>query len=398
MKRLLQYASLSCTVYLGSVFALGEGGPKIQLTSLVGKSDVIVVGTLAGMTDPIGHTRLVVAPVRVLKGSVSASTNIVVERQSINQVCPDVGPAKPVTGVWFLKSTPDASYALLRESSASPCFPELTLFEVPDSPNDPSTGDLHPSSTVDEVALELAEEVWQTNGDAPRAFVEDNFFLHGASLSTQFGIYKKWETSKADRVRMLGLVGLISIGDVEAILSLANGRQDYRQIALPIQGRRNGEPYQIHMSILGFDTYEGAVAQALGTVRSPSSQTIRALGTVARAADLSVEIRRSAAQPLRLAHTLEAATELAPLLNSEEAPLRAEALVGISQYADALTQSATPSPLVGQSAVVTINSAANATSDLRKHFLVGPAQLDSETEGEYLQFWSEWSKAHLPAH
>jgi len=368
-----------------------QGRAPLRLQSLVDESQLIVIGTLTPPAPSALDEGVGITPLRALKGSLPASSMITLEVPTADSSCPGGYPPQPMAAIWFLNPGEGGSYVPVRDSLDQPCVYESTLFEMQADTAQALPDSNRGQSAIDNVAQAIAAEATQTSGDSPLALIHDELFLADASQPVQESIYLAWQQATSPRLRMLGLVGRVALGDSDAILSLAYGPQDYRRTDLPHRFLQNGSYLNLHGVILGFPTYEGAVAEALGRINAADAAAVQALGVVARRPDLSLEIRRNAAKALRLTDTQQSARELATILNFDDLEMSAEAVAGLSDYA-----------MGRMGANQGANGAAKASGgsagiqDLAQHAVAGPAAVTAENRAQYVQYWSEWSRSHLP--
>lgn len=389
MKQFIRIA-VSGIVFSMALRAGAQGRAPLRLQSLVDESQLIVIGTLTPPPATAQNEGASIVPMRMLKGTLPPSSTISLEVPAADSGCPAGYPPEPITAIWFLNAAKDGSYVPVRDSLESPCVLATTPFEMQAATVQGLPLDAKGQSAVDNVAQAIAAEATQTGGDSPLALISDELFLADASQPVQESIYRAWQQAPSDHLRMLGLVGRVALGDGDAILSLANGPQDYRRTDLPNRVLHNGKYLSFHKVILDFSTYEGAVAEALGRVKAPDAVAVQALGVVARRPDLSLEIRRSAAKTLRRIGTQQSARELAPLLSSDDLEMCAQAVAGLSDYAQgrmsANQRANGASPNSGTS---------TGSQDIAEHVVPGPGAVNAENRAQLAQFWSEWSKNHL---
>lgn len=368
-----------------------QGRAPLRLQSLVDESQLIVIGTLTAPTATAQDEGASIAPMRVFKGTLPPGSTIALEVPAADSGCLGGYPAEPITAIWFLNAAGVGTYAPVRDSLESPCVLATTLFEMQARTIQGLPDNAKGQPAIDQVAQAIAAEATETAGDSPLALISDELFLADASQPVQESVYRAWQQTTSAHLRMLGLVGRVALGDSDAILSLANGPQDYRRIDLPDHVLQNGKHLKFHKVIFGFPTYEGAVAEALGRIKTPDAAAVQALGVLARRPDLSLEIRRSAASALRTSGTQQSARELAPLLGSDDLDLCAQAVAGLSDYA--LSQVSANQRANGASPV---SGSSIGNRDIAEHAVAGPGAVNAENRARLARFWSEWSRTHLP--
>lgn len=363
----------------------------VSVGTVTKQSDVIVVGRSTPI-DPTGANGavLTIKVVRVVKGDAAPGEILTVTGGSSNTAgCLYDPPYEPAYAIWFLETNPSGDHILLPSLRSQRCDPSNSSYQLTEEAL-PSQWTYGPeASSADKLAYEFAATILSRQGEAPLAFISNPFLLDGASREALRKIYRTFEKQEAVHVRMVGLAGLVGIGDLGTLAYLKENLSSLISIPIAVHQNRLG---QLILLTTGKDgtqrpTYAYLFARAISKIANTDDATVSVLGSLLDAPDSTMEMKRSVAHALQSIHTPLAVQELAPLLADSDEEIRDYAIGGIACFANGC-------PVIGW------DDGASTGPDLSKgspyksretlvHFAMG-VQTISQREDYYLSFWRQW--------
>jgi hypothetical protein len=268
-------------------------------------------------------------------------------------------------GIWFLRFTSNQWQLIPVLNGAVPM--EMTFYPASVSSLPDAYAYLPTASLSDKIASEISAAVDAANG----AF---NFqlYLLQYNLLDQLNspvvklLYGHMAVSSTPQQQILGLAGLIRLGDVSSLLAAAQSAQIF-------------ENYAIENGIL--------LSSLRESFRGVDAASVAALGESAQTTTSSV-FRECAAHALAAVHTVATLPYLAALLDDADENVRVEAIGGIGAFANGL-----PSQVaVGNLAMAHLQLPATApykTQATVSNFAMGSAAI-GKNEASYLSFWKNW--------
>src|SRR5208283_792681 len=310
----MKRASFMLVVGLMVLVTSGHGAlvaPQ-SLLDLSQGADLIVVGTLTGVSQTGTAVTALLQVNRVLKGSPELSGSMVSAGWTSGS--PQVGtdiPASATAGLWFLQGSPNG-WTVLPAFGGNIPF-SLTYFPVPPGPA-LSAYSYNPSAAVpDKIAAELCSAIESTN--VYSSIQQDSLERGGldvlASPYTAL-LYQRLAVSVSVPQQIIGLSGLIRQGDTPALSAAILGES----AGFLSASRENGI---LLLSIRGH-------------FRSADLSAIGLLGQAAADETGPTAFREAAAHALAAIHTSAALPYLAALFGDEDMDLRVEAIGGVGAF------------------------------------------------------------------
>lgn len=364
--------------------ALAQGITIPDVGNLVRNSAAIVVGTLSSTNPGAAQAPLSLDVVRVLKGPVTPGSTVLVTRPKPLSSCPEAVGQGSAYGIWFLAENPGGGLSLARVPELQTCDPLRQGFEVPAGP---VAADWQYSPDADprsKLADELAWSLTAYNGSGPEELVDNPFLLDGTPPPQLQAIYQVLRESPVPFIRARGLLGLARLGDPGALSTIASGLAQLLATRRSDQHEIGGTKLAVHYDDPTISWY---VAMSLSMVANPADQAVSQLGRIINSSVATRSIRRAAAHALANIHTALAAKLLAPLLDSPDPWLRADAVGGLACFANAL-------PVISAEDGRPVDYDFNRkgpfkTKDTLAHWTMGTHEF-LKNPGYYLDFWKSW--------
>ncbi len=391
MKRRLSVDLLLCFVASCAVSVSAQEGRQ-DVRSLVGSAEVIVVGTLSPADSSTGsQTNPTIEAERVVKGNVASGAVLpLVFPPSGDPTCSGPLAEANIHAIWFLNPVAEGGYQLSPSLREQVCDPVDSSFETPAGDLPSEWSHQATASIEDKLAYELAWSAAAHQGDGPWAFIDNPFLFDGATDAAARDIYSKLEALPFPHARLGGLLGLVRLGDADALAYLEKNLSQLTSTPLRTAGIADGQSLPITYGVSGTDhpTYERLFVEAIKGIANRSSATISALGGLMDSPSASMQIRRAAAYTLQNIHTAQAAQELAPMLADPDQTIRAYAVGGLACFANGV-QNLNAGPYLGSYGPELNNPSPYKTQDTITHFAMG-VQTISPQEDYYLSFWRQW--------
>jgi len=367
----MRNTNLFSIIGLLATASLGYGSlvaPRSVL-SLEQNADLIVVGSVSGISQAGPATTFSLLVSRVLKGDSNLSGNFIsVGWMAADPSTPQVGAASAGgTGIWFLQGASGA-WALLPVVQGSVPL-ATTYFPAPSGPI-LSAYNYDTSATLsDKVAAELGSAIESGGGAYSFQLYALQYGLLDQLNSPYTSVlYQRISTSTSMAQQIIGLSGLIRGGSAAALSSAIQAAPAF--VAYP---KENG------ILLLSVRDY----------FRAFDANSIAVLGqTAVDSTNPNSALREAAAHVLAAIHTTATLPYLATLLGDEDVNLQAEAVGGIGSFANGLqiqTNAGVPSLAYLQFPA----SAPYMNTGTKANFALGP-QAIGRNGASYLSFWEQW--------
>jgi hypothetical protein len=369
-----------------SLKAFGEGDGIPSVGYLDNFSSVIVVGTASLESSRDEAATINISVDRVIKGEDIPQT-IRIVRLTKARKCIIPSDSQPVHAIWFLRRVPDGSITFAITPKSQVCQPFDNDYEVPMGQL-PAQWKYHSSdSSRTKLAYEIAASIDTNDETVPKVLVEVPFILNSGDTSLDSDVYKKLSKSSNKTARIVGQLGLLGDGDPKQLKDVVSDRSELNfDTSLPSQIRKNGKKVNHSYGSVTSPTYVHVITYILGNIVNGDNSTVAILGSLLDAPTSSQELRLAVAKSLAKIHTPLALTLLAPLLESKDPELRADAIGGIACFANNMPIVDYRKNQAGMDLNLTGPYKSEATTD---HFGWGVWTI-SKSEEYYLSFWKEW--------
>jgi len=329
---------------------------------------------------------------RVIQGQVAPDTQIEVGVASFSPSCAISASAKPITAIWFLTQKPDGTFRFANSPKSQSCRPFDSDYEIPDGPLPTKWSYPDTAKPEDKLAYEIAWAIESHPDGTPAAIAIKSNNLDGISDQARADIYQKLYSSTVADAHFTGLLGLVKQGNPGVLGDVMSNMAQFAEAPITNSYTVNGQ--RVSGAIRDENgmvvTQIGSIAENIGEIVDTSAATVNALGTFLQMQNSPQSVRYAAAHALANIHTGAAVAYLAPLLNSDDAVLRADAIGGIACFANAVPV-IDPTKPDGR---VDINKNGPFKTDVTvSHFAMGTATI-SRNESYYLNYWRAWWAAH----
>jgi hypothetical protein len=367
-----------------------DGVPSVAY--LTWEANTIVVGR-ATLEKLSGDSATVTIEVdRAIQGQITPNTQIEVGVVNASSSCTIPSSAKPVTAIWFLSQKPDGTFSFANSPKSQSCHPFDSDYETPDGPLPAQWAYPETAKPKDKLAYELAWAIESHPEGSPAAIAIKSDNLDGVSDESKADIYHKLHLSSAADAHFTGLLGLVKQGDANALGEVASNMAQFTQTPITTSYTVNGQATSVAIRDENGApaTQIGPIAISIDQIVDPDAATVDALGTLLQMQNSPQSIRYAAAHALANIHSGAAVTYLAPLLNSDDAVLRTDAIGGIACFANGVP-AINPSKPDGR---VDLNKNSPFKTDATlSHFAMGATTI-SQKEAYYLNYWRGWWSAN----
>jgi hypothetical protein len=353
--------TLRCSILLPAVFTTlvpllrGAAG---QTDRAIDQADAIVVAEVQSGHQSGFSATFVLSIVRTLKGSVLPGTTVNATWGSMLRAERDL---KGGYGLWFLRQIGAGRWTLAPPNPQVPyefAYYPMSKASVPES----VAAGSRPSTSKDSVAAELAGALKLTT-DHGLVYHLASGLLTITESDAAPELFGSLRANGNPELRFIGLAGMVSRGDISALVEMADGINLVRGLAA-----------------------RPLVASAISSRRNSDPRVIQALGKIAASPMAGLE--SSAAESLKNIHTRETLPFLAQLLESNDPKVREAGMTGLSRFVDNLPIT-TPERVPTGEALTQQGPAPYRTPETDKYSL-SRRWLGSANENEYLQFWRSW--------
>ena len=353
------------------------------LQHFLDKVDSVVVGEVSHGTVVNGSYSLTLMVHRVLKGDLKAGVAIPVRYEATSIPMRGSGQAEyGYFGMWFLASDKGGGWRLIPPLAVQPLPLQFVYYPLPKTTPE-QLWDPERSLLVERLFVELAYAVDSVERDQTfhvKGVVPDPTFKHLAEGALQCidtpsgtgfkGTLDRWSRSSLPNLSTLGITGLIRLGDPAAL------------------GRSLAMFPTIKQSQI-----RGRFVGAVGGYRDSSAEGLLVLGDMATRESEIEGLQAEAAYALRSIHTREALPYLAKLLDSRDAELRQQGVVGFSSFVTNW-KGETPGTLNSTTSTKPTN-APFRTADTDRYTTLGGFDRPGDEE-PYVTFWKAWWVQHEP--
>ncbi|HZC43659.1 MAG TPA: HEAT repeat domain-containing protein, partial [Acidobacteriaceae bacterium] len=189
-----------------------------------------------------------------------------------------------------------------------------------------------------------------------------------------------------------GLLGLVKQGDTSVLDEVTNNMAQFAETPITSSSSVNGQTTSVAIRDENgaIATQIGPIAVSIDQIVDSGAATVNALGNLLQLQNSPQSVRYAAAHALTNIHTGAAVTYLAPLLDSDDPQLRADAIGGIACFANGVPVINPAKPGGG----LDINENGPFRTDATmSHFAMGIMTI-SQKEAYYLNYWRGWWSAN----
>lgn len=372
--------------------------PGPDLRRQIQESDAIVVARILNGTTSVAGDRvssdIVLRVDRVLKGVLVSGTDINATIEGRGDfVFPQtsVRPAPDLYGIWFLKSE-GGKYTLL---PPAPDYGELYRAVV-QLPAEAPAGEQGrtPAESVRNELLSALRWLTRAHGDELRPTTQVETVGNRRVPHITFSKYGGQAAGLTDNLRKLPAEILRS-----AYLQLADEESPHlRSIAISglisINDPEGPKRAAAELKALSASAHVNPIVQSLsGYHNANDPDAVRAIARLAET-DLPIPLlKENASYALRVLHTKEAVPVLIALLDSDEAPVRANALAGICLFVrNAVT--VTPDAVRTMSWMSSREPAPLRTAETDRFCWIGGTPEEAARLTDHVAFWKDWWQNH----
>ena len=364
----------------------GDGVPSV--TYLTRVANTIVVGRAAVEKVDGDSATLTIEVDRVIQGQIAPNTQIEVELVNRSPSCVISVSVKPITAIWFLTQKLDGAFSFANSPKSQSCRPFDSDYEIPDGPLPEKWNYSETAKPEDKLAFEIAWAIESHPEGSAAAIAIKSDNLDGVSDQSKADIYHKLYLSGAADAHLTGLLGLVKQADPRVLGEVMSNMAQFAETPITNSYTVNGQ------RISGTVRDENGVAvtpivpiaASIKEIVDPSAATVNALGNLLQMQNSPQSIRHAAAHALANIHTGSAVTYLAPLLNSDDAVLRADAIGGIACFANGVPAI---NPAIPGGGIDINRSSPFKTDATVRHFAMGIMTI-SPKESYYLNYWRAW--------
>lgn len=279
----------------------------------------------------------------------------------------NVGAPAPGTGIWFLKQSLTGWSLLPAVEGNVPlsmtCYPTSAT-----GPRIAAYAYASGASSRDKLAseLSLAIESSPHAGNVPLTSLHYGMLeqMHSPVITV---MYQRLSGNGTPQQQALGFAGLVRQGNSAALTSAAN--------VAPVLA---GYPVENGILLLSIRDH----------FRAADGGSVQALGHIAADTAANRPLREAAAHALAAIHTKESLPFLAQLLSDGDAALRAEAIGGLSSFANGMpVQTASGTPSLAHLQLPA--GGPYQTPETIANFAMGSRAIE-QNESRYLTFWQTW--------
>ncbi len=356
--------------------------------SLVKTSDAVVIGQGSVVDGTEGAEKIMIKVDRVIKGDLTTGSSIVVLRANRKGVsCAEREKRTSAYKIWFLRLK-NGEYSLEPSTRSQICSPLDAYFETSSQPLPSQWSYARDLPDADKLAYEYAATI-NAHGDLGPHALMTPMSMNGVSPTTKRDVFSKLSESPSIHVHMAGILGLLRIGDVNTLRTVAKNYDSLSAIPLWTAWEYDGQEIPVAYGENGTDrpSYAPAITNAIMDIRNASKETVGDLGTIADTAAYPIELRRAAAEALQFIHTAQAVEKLAPLLNENDEDLLVDAIGGMASFATGVPPE---DPEQGYRGVDSLAQQSEFKSiDTAQHFAMGKDAIMPKKD-YYLKFWQQW--------
>ncbi|MHB1938859.1 MAG: HEAT repeat domain-containing protein [Acidobacteriaceae bacterium] len=390
MRRLAAFIMVLCAlVFARTGTSELEGVPTVAYLSRV--SNVIVVGRAVLENIDGSSATLSIEVDRVIQGEVTPDTQIRVVVVSTSSSCTIPSSAKPITAIWFLTQETGGTFRFANSPKSQSCHPFESNYETPGGPLPTEWTYPETAKPQDKLAHEIAWAIASHPEGSPAANVIKSDNLDGVSNESRADIYHKLYLSNVADAHFTGLLGLVKQGDVSVLDEVMGNMAQFAEAPITDSYTLNGQRISAIKNANGNTaTQIGPIAASIDQIVNPDATTVGALGNLLQMQNAPQSVRYAAAHALANIHTGTAVAYLAPLLNSDDPQLRADAIGGIACFANGVPVIDPTKPGGG----IDLNRDSPFKTDATlSHFAMGTPTI-SQKESYYLNYWQAWWFTH----